>query len=197
MMVVAPFCLGAVAVAPEIIAWLPARWSTLTPVLRFYAATSLIQPIGYLSMSVLVAHGRAGALLRTALALIPISWGAAILGALSRSVMGMVAAWSFAIVVGALILLALVRSSFALGSRFVAAATVPVAVGILMTLGVRVVLALLKMGGTRTGMVVGALAGAVIYGLGALLVMRSDLARAARLVRDAIAKRTGRVVSPG
>lgn len=191
-MVVAPLCLGIVAVAPEIIAWLPARWSMLTPVLRFYAVTSLIQPIGYLSMSVLVAQGRASALLRTSLALIPISWGAAILGALSRSVMGMVAAWSFTIVVGSLIFLALVRSSFVLGSRFFAAATVPVGVSILMALGVRTVLALLKMGGTRTGMVVGALAGAFIYGLGAWLVMRSDLTGAARLLRDAIARRSER-----
>jgi O-antigen/teichoic acid export membrane protein len=194
MMIVAPFCLGVVAVAPEIVAWLPARWSMLAPVLRFYAATSLFQPIGYLSMSVLVAHGRAGALLRTSLALIPISWGAAILGALSRSVMGMVAAWSFATIVGGLILLALVRSSFVLGSRFFAAATVPVGVSILMALGVRVVLTLLKMDGTRTGMVIGSLAGTLIYGLGAWLVMRPDLTRAARLLRDAMARRTGRVV---
>jgi O-antigen/teichoic acid export membrane protein len=192
MIVVAPFCLGAFAIAPEIIALLPSKWAALTPVLRFYAATSLLLPVGYLSMSVLVAQGRVTALFRTSLILIPVSWAAAVIGALSRSVLGMVAAWSFAIAAGALTMLWLIWSGYGLGRGFLNAIGVPIAVGSLMAIGVRFVLDLSGFGGTRVGFLVGAIAGTMLYVGLAWLAMNADLVRAGRLVAQAISRRAVR-----
>jgi PST family polysaccharide transporter len=189
MIFVAPLSLGIVAVAPEIIMLLPPRWSGLTPILRLYAATTLVLPLGYLSMSVLVAHGLTSALLRTALALIPISWAGAIAGALSGSVLAMVAAWSFAITAGGVAFLWLIWRRLALGRDFWIATLVPVAMSAVMGVAVRLSLKILGLGGSRLGFVVGAVLGFLFYTVLAWLGMRTDLVRAGRLLRESIARR--------
>ena len=190
LIVVAPFCLGTVAIAPELIALMPPRWLGLAPVLRLYALTSLFAPLGYLAMSVLIAHGRASALFRASIALIPICWAAAIIGALSHSVLGMVAAWSVSIVVGAVLFVWLIRRRMSLGIDFWVAVAVPLLASALMALSVRLSLALLGLVDTRLGVLVGALVGAVTYGAFAWLMMRNDLIRVTQLLRESVQRRT-------
>lgn len=191
LILVGPFALGATAIAPEIVAILPARWAGLAPVLRIYALTTLASPIGYLAMAVLVADGRATALLRMAIALIPVSWAAALLGAWSRSVIGMVLAWSFSTVTGSVVLVVLIWKKLRLGLDFWTAILVPTIVSAVMALAVRFTLAVLTLGGTRTGFVVGAATGALFYAALAWLTMRSDLQRVGQLLSTAIRARMG------
>ena len=189
LIVVAPFSLGTVAIAPEIIALLPPRWLGLTPVLRLYALTSLFSPVSYLAMSVLIAHGRASALLRASIALIPVCWAAAIFGALSGSVVGMTAAWCLSVMAGGVLFVWLVRHRMALGVDFWIAIAVPLAVATLMALSVRLVLSLLGLSGTRLGVLVGGLVGAGVYGALAWLTMRGDLIRVMQLLRESMRRR--------
>ncbi len=140
-------------------------------------------------MSVLVAHGRASALLRTSIALIPVCWAAAIVGALSGSVLGMVAAWSFSIVIGTVLFAWLVRRRLALGTDFWVAVIVPVAISTLMALSVRLVLTGLGLGATRLGVLVGAVMGAIVYGALAWLTMRADLVRVTHLVKESMKRK--------
>jgi O-antigen/teichoic acid export membrane protein len=184
LMVVGPFSLGTVAIAPEIVALLPPRWFGLEPVLRIYALTSLFSPISYLAMSVLVAHGRAGSLLRAAIAFIPMCWAAAILGVISGSVVGMVAAWSFSIVIGTVVFVWLVYRRLSLGADFWTAMLAPVSASLLMACLVRISVSLLGLKGTRIGLAVGAVEGALLYGALAWLMMRPDLLRVVRLLKE-------------
>jgi O-antigen/teichoic acid export membrane protein len=192
LIIIGPFALGTLAISPEIVALLPPRWHGLEPVLRLYALTTLVTPVGYLAMSVLVAHGRTDALLRTSIALIPVSWAAAIVGASSGSVLGMVAAWSFSVVSGTVVFVCLIRRRLALGRDFWAAVLTPVAMSALMALGVRLSLALLGLRGTRLGFIVGAVIGTVLYGAFAWLTMRTDLIRVTQLLKESLRRRTGK-----
>src|SRR5205814_679866 len=70
LMIVAPFAIGAIAVAPEVVALLPPQWAGIVPLLTVYGLTALLLPLNYLTIAVLVAEGRAGLLLRIAVALI-------------------------------------------------------------------------------------------------------------------------------
>jgi PST family polysaccharide transporter len=193
LIIVAPFAFGTLAISPEIVAMLPPRWLGLAPVLRVYALTTLVTPIGYLAMSVLVAHGRASALLRSAIALIPVSWVSAVLGAMSRSVVGMVAAWSFSVVTGTVVFVCLIWRRLALGAPFLRAILTPVLVSAAMAVLVRLVLSALALSGTRVGFMVGSVAGLVIYGVLAYFTMRADVVRVLGLLGQSIQRRAGKV----
>jgi hypothetical protein len=140
----------------------------------------------------LVAHGRAGSLLRAAIAFIPMCWAAAILGVMSGSVVGMVAAWSFSIVIGGVVFVWMLNRRLSLGADFWRAILIPVLTSSLMAGLVRVSVSLLGLKGTRIGLAVGAVEGALLYGALAWLTMRPDLLRVVRLLKESRGKGSGR-----
>jgi O-antigen/teichoic acid export membrane protein len=189
MIIVAPFCLGTFAIAPEVVALLPAKWAGLAPLLRVYALVTLVLPFNYLSLSVLIAHGRASILFRTAVALIPVCWLGAALGALSGSVLAMVIAWAFAITVGASVAFFFAWQQVKLTSDLWKKLAAPLATSVAMAIVVRFVVHVVGKDGTRVGFVVGAAAGAALYVALAWLTMSADVVRTASLLRQSVARR--------
>jgi len=188
-MLVGPVALGTIAIAPEVVALLPPQWARMTPVLILYAATSLVLPLNYLSLAVLIAHGRAGLLLRIAVWLIPVCWIGSVAGALSGSVLAMVCAWSFAICVGA-------GSFFFFASRYLKLTRAiwrqmlpPLFFSVAMAAGVRAVLHLAALRARGAGFALGIVVGALLYGAFAWIGMRADVMRLARLLRQATARK--------
>jgi O-antigen/teichoic acid export membrane protein len=189
-LVVGPFCLGAAAVATEILTLLPPKWADLAPLLRVYAVTALVLPVNYLSLAILVAHGRAAALFRTAVAMIPVCWLGAALGAWSGSVLAMVIAWAFAIVVGASVTFYFAWRQIGLGgTRLLITSGGPLLASLLMAAAVIAVVHLSGTGGTRTGLLIGVATGVAVYGGLLGTTMRGDLTRVAALFRRSFARR--------
>jgi O-antigen/teichoic acid export membrane protein len=189
MIVVGPFALGAIAIAPEVVALLPPQWAGMTPLLIVYGVTALLLPLNYLSLAVLVAQGHAGLLLRIALALIPLCWSGAVVGALMGSVLAMVCAWSFSIFVGAGTSFVYVWRYLQLKRGFWGQMSVPLFFSGVMALGVRAVLHLAALSGKRAGFALGAATGIVLYSALAWIGMRADVQRVIGLLRQAMARR--------
>jgi O-antigen/teichoic acid export membrane protein len=194
LIVIAPISLGTVAVAPEIVALLPPKWAGLVPLLRVYALTALILPVNYLSLSVLVAHGLGRILLRTALILIPICWTGATVGALSGSVLAMVVAWSFCIIVGASVAFWFAWRQIALKTSIWLDMAAPVGMSLAMAVGVQLVVHSVGMDRRPVGFFVGVGVGILSYAALARVFMSADVFRAVDLFRRAIARRSS--VSP-
>ncbi len=188
-MIVAPFVFGTIAIDREIVALLPEKWVSMVPIVDAYALTALVLPLNYLSLAVLIAHGRAGFLLRMAIGLIPVCWAGAAIGALSGSVLAMVGAWAFAIVLGAGIAFARTWRQLKLTRSFWSALIAPLAVSAAMAFAVRVVVLVTRVRGRRIGMPVGAVAGAIIYAALVWLFMRADVIRMATLLGQAIQRK--------
>jgi PST family polysaccharide transporter len=191
LLVVAPFAFGTMAIAPEIVALLPPKWAGLSPLLVVYAATTLILPVNYLALAVLITHGKANVLLRMSIALVPVCWLGAAIGAFAGSVLAMVCAWSFAIVVAAGIAFGFVWRPLGLTREFWGKTLVPLSLGIGMAVAVRVIVHVSGLGGRRVGFVVGAASGALIYAVLVAAVMRQDVARVLDLLRRAVSGRRG------
>jgi O-antigen/teichoic acid export membrane protein len=187
--IVGPIALGTVAIAPEIVSLLPPQWSHMTPLLIVYALTALILPLNYLSLAVLIAHGRAGLLFRIALSMIPLCWAGATIGALSGSVLAMVGAWSFAIFVCAAAFYWFAARYLKLHRSFWWRQLAPLLVSGAMAAGVRTVLHLAALGGRRSGFVVGVVTGVVLYGAFAWVAMREDVVRIGSLLRRAAGRK--------
>lgn len=188
-LVVGPMAFGAVAIAPEVVALLPAKWSALGSVLRIYALTALCLPVNYLSLSVLVAHGRATVLLRMAVALIPVCWAGALLGALSGSVIAMVIAWSFAVVAAAAVELWFTWRELRLTPAFWRGIGLPIGVSAAMAGGVWATVHFLGLAGTRIGVAVGVPVGIVLYVVLAKATMAADVSRMMGLLGRSVAIR--------
>jgi O-antigen/teichoic acid export membrane protein len=185
---VGPLALGTVAIAPEIVALLPPKWVGLAPLLRVYAITALLLPINYLSLSVLVGHGRASVLLRTSVALIPICWAGATLGALSGSVLVMTLAWSFAITVGVSVAFWFAWGELKLKHEVWRSIMLPLAVSAAMAMSVWATVHAFGLGGKRAGFAVGAATGAVIYVALLQFTMAADVSRIVTLLRRSLAR---------
>ena len=192
LILVGPFALGAAAVAPEIIALLPAKWAGLAPLILAYAVTCLVLPINYLSLAILIAFGRERILLRMSIALIPVCWLGAVIGALSGSPLGIVCAWSFGIVVGTGISFWFVWRQLKLTREFWAKMVAPLAASLVMALVVRAVLYVTGLSGSRTGFMVGTSVGVALYGVLVWATMRADASRVLSLFRQALAGRRSR-----
>ncbi len=189
LMVVAPICFGTIAIAPEVVVLLPPQWAGLAPLLRVYALTSLCLPMSYLSLSILIAHGRTTILLRTSLALIPVCWGGATLGALSGSVLSMVVAWAFAIVVGVSVAFWFAWKQLGLTRSAWAYILVPVWVSVAMAVGVWGAVRLLGFSGRQSGFGVGAAVGVLLYAGLARVLMSADVSRALSLLRRSLIRK--------
>jgi O-antigen/teichoic acid export membrane protein len=187
-MAVGPLALGTVAIAPEIVALLPPKWAGLAPLLRVYAITALFLPVNYLSLSVLVGHGRASVLLRTSIALIPICWAGAAFGALSGSVLVMTLAWSFAITLGVSVAFWFAWRELGLSKTVWRSITVPLGVSAAMASAVWAIVHLCGLGGKRGGFAVGAATGAVIYVVLLQFTMAPDVSRIVTLLRRSLAR---------
>jgi teichuronic acid exporter len=196
LMIVGPFALGTVAIDREIVALLPQKWASMVPLVDAYALTSLLLPVNYLSLAVLVAHGRAGVLLKMAIGLIPVCWAGAAIGALSGSVLAMVCAWSFAIALGAGIAFAFTWRDLKLTHAFWLKQVPPLAVSAAMGVAVRIVVSVAGLRGRRPGFVVGAVAGVLIYAALAWLFLRPDVTRVAGLFGQALARKKAAGASP-
>lgn len=183
VMLIAPFCFGTIAIAPELVSWLNPRWSGLAPVLCAFAVGSLFAPFNQLCSSVLVAHGRAAFLFRMAIALIPVTWAGAVVGALSGSVVVLVGAWGFGLAATAVILLRQVWRRLGLTTEFFAQIATPLGGGLIMAVAVRLALRLAGLGGQRAGLVLGALVGMAVYAAFAWLLMRADVVRTLELLK--------------
>ncbi len=185
-MLVAPFCVGSIAIASELVAWLPPKWAALAPVLRAYAFGTLFAPMNHLTYSILAVHGKAAQLLRVALILLPIAWGGAALGAFSGSVVVLVLVWGGCLALGALMQLGLVWRILGMDRRYWSQILLPLAISAVMAVLVHSSLGAAGLAGRRTGLIVGALIGAAFYIGFAWLLMRPDITRIAGLMMKAL-----------
>ncbi len=182
-MLVAPFCIGSMAIAPELVAWLPPKWAGLAPVLRAYAFGTMFAPMNHLTYSILAVHGKSAQLFKVALILLPIAGGGALLAALSGSVVALVLVWGGCLALGALLQLAIVWRILGLRRGYWSQILAPLASSLAMALIVRVTLHLLRLDADRIGLIVGAIVGALAYVVAAWLFMRPEILRIAELVK--------------
>ncbi len=184
-----PVSLGIFAVAPEVVAFLPARWSGLVPTLRILSVGTLVEPLAGYSFAVLSAQGRSTALFRLGLLLVPIGWVGSLFGGLAGSAKWLAAAsvaWSAANAVG---MAALIWRPLALNRSIVRRLAVPLVAALTMAGAVRAVLTVTETDGRRMGLVVGVATGALIYGLALCTVLRADRDRLVDLLRGALWRR--------
>lgn len=178
-----PLTLGVYAIAPEIVALLPARWSVLSWPLRIYALGSLAEPLGWYALTSATARGKSAALLRSGLTLIPVGWCAALFGALSGSVLWLIAAWNVANLVGAALLLHTIWRDLGLRAKLLwRALLVPHVIGIAMVIAVRLALHGTGLAGQGPGALVGAAVGVALYVSLLLLFERAEALRFVSLV---------------
>jgi PST family polysaccharide transporter len=189
LMVVAPFCLGGAAVAPEAVALLPQRWSDLAPVLAVQSVGAIVEPVGYLALAMLTAQGRAGTMLRVALMLVPLSWAAAVAGALSGSIVVLAALAATANAIGAAAMVGALWRTLGLGRPFLRAVAAPIACAGVMAIAVRGIVVAGGFQGTRLGFAVGAGAGMLLYPVVLRIALREETAQALRIVREALGTR--------
>lgn len=182
-MLVAPFCIGSMAIAPALVAWLPPKWAGLAPVLRAYAVGTIFAPMNHLIYSILAVHGKSAQLLKVALILLPIAWAGSLLGALSGSVVGLVFVWGGCLALGALLQLAMVWRILGLRMAYWGQFLTPLASSVAMAIIVRLPLHLLGLDGNRTGLIVGAIVGIVVYVVAAWVFMRPEIVRIAGLIK--------------
>lgn len=184
-----PVSLGIFAVAPEVVALLPARWSGLVPTLRILSVGTLVEPLAWYSFAVLSAQGRSKTLFRLGLLLVPIGWIGSLLGGLAGLAEWLAAAsvaWSAAHAVG---MAALVWRPLALNRSIIWRLAVPLMAALTMAGAVRAVLAVTDTDGRRVGLVVGVATGVLIYGLALCTVLRADRDRLIDLLRGALWRR--------
>jgi PST family polysaccharide transporter len=191
----APFCAGIFAIAPEVVALLPAKWSALAPILRAYAVGSLFSPFIHLTFSVLLAHGRSGLLLTIAFLLIPVTWGGAVLGAALRSVLVMAMVWGVGAGLCGVVQLVICARILKLRQALWSALLVPVAAAAVMAVAVRLVLRVAGCEGTPAGVALGVAVGAAVYAGLAWLTMRADIRRVTELLMKAAGRGTRRPVA--
>jgi hypothetical protein len=154
--------------------------------LQVVAFGFLLEPLGYLCFVVLQAQGRARALVRFALALLPFSWAGSIVGVWCHSVPMVVGAWGIVNCSGAVVLLVLVWRSLGLGPWFLRMVLSPLLGAAIMGACVRVVLRLTHLTGTRTGLVVGIAVGVMAYAAYAIMCLRAPVGRVLGLVARAL-----------
>ena len=180
---VVPFCVGVAAIAEEIVALLPPKWSGLAPALRCLALAAMFEPTGFLSISVATAEGRTSALLRATFVIVPVNWAASAVGALSGDATVFFAAWAISNAFGGLVLYQVAARSLELDSPVPRGWLGPVALSVVMAAVVRGVLWLLHLEGTRVGFAVGAAVGVAVYGVLVVLFQRSAISHALALFK--------------
>lgn len=184
LLAISPVCVGVAVTAPEVVAWLPPRWAGLTGTLQAVSVGMLMEPIGWLAISVLTADGRAGAMLKAGLAFVPLFWAGSLIGVVHGNVERL--AWAYAVTnsLGGLLLLALVWKRLELGSWFWWGAARPVGLMVVAGLTARLAVRGAAISGTRDGLWLGVVVGAVVYGMGLLAFQRGDLRWAIDAVRS-------------
>jgi PST family polysaccharide transporter len=181
-LLIIPLCAGVFAVAPEFVKLLPSRWGGLTNTLRLYALGSLLEPISNYSLAILMAQGRAGALLRLALLLVPIGWGGTLLGVWRCSAEWLVVGWIMWNGVSVLAMLAMLR----LGRAVSSALSGPLLAGAAMVVAVRIALLATGTADRLPGFPIGVLTGVACYGLTLATFLRADAKRLIQLLKLAL-----------
>lgn len=178
-----PFCVGVAAIAEEVVALLPPKWSGLAPALRCLALAAMFEPTGFLSISVATAEGHTRGLLRATLLLVPLNWCAALAGALTGDATVFFAAWAISNALGGLVLYQVAARALELPSAIPPGWSGPLLTSLVMGAAVRAILFLLGLESTRAGFVVGALSGVAIYAVLVLLFHRAAVADAVTLFK--------------
>lgn len=184
MLAVAPFCFGVFAIADEIVALLPPRWSDLSAALQVFALTALFDPLGLLSVSIATADGHGKGLLRAALWIMPMCWGTALLGVWSDNPLWFYILWGAASGGGGLLIFLVARRTLRLDQSFATELLWPVGIAAVMAAAVRIVVWLTDTGGTRTGFVLGAATGVALYTCLSWLLRRDAILRVFRLFKQ-------------
>ena len=184
-----PISIGAAVIAPEIEALLPSRWTGVADPLRIFALGSVVDAVSWYSIAVLIAFGRARALLSLGVVLVPISWGSVLLGSASGRASGLATAWVTWNVAQGIGLLWLVSRDMRLGREFWYGLLRPLSAATGMAVVVWVVLHLTETAHTKAGALVGIGAGATAYVALALIVMRGDVVRLGSLLRPRAGER--------
>lgn len=180
-----PISVGTAAIAGEIETLFPARWAGLAGPLRVFGAGSLVDAVSWYAIAVLLASGRARSLMLMAIALVPASWIAVVIGASRGTANGLAAGWVVWNVLQAAVATYLVSREFPLGREFWAGMLRPLIAAGIMGAIVRVLLTVTHLDGSSTGAVLGAGVGALAYSALALTMMRSDVMRLMSLLGSA------------
>ncbi len=176
-MLIMPIALGVAAIAPEIVALLPAQWAGLEGALRAYAASTVIEPLGWYCISALTALGRPVVLLRLAVAFVPVGWLTALLGTWLGSVAWLAVWTGVANTAFASILLVSVWRALRLERTFWTSLITPLGCSLAMFAAIRLCLFLTGHAARPVGSAIGVAVGAASYTLLTTTFMRKDLDR--------------------
>lgn len=191
--VVLPVSIGVAAIAPEIAALLPSRWAGVEFPLRVFALGSIVDPVSWYAVALLLALGRASGLFRLGVVLLPLSWAAVVVGARSGVSAGLALAWVVWNVAQAGGLLLMVSQELPLRGALRAAYLRPLGSACAMGVGVRVVLRLTGTAGNSAGAFVGVATGILIYAGCMAWLMRADAQKLISLLLQ-VPRRTGGTV---
>jgi O-antigen/teichoic acid export membrane protein len=185
----APLAIGLFVVAEELVTLLPREWHGLAPVLRYFSIGMLIQPMGALPLSRLIAEGRAHVVLRLGLLAIPISWIGYSIAAHFGGVLAFVAAWSAIYIVIASIHLIVVAGDATNLLKAAQALAPPLFAAIGMGIIVHFVQAATHTAGTKMGLAIGVGAGIISYAALVRVTMPRDIARARGAIASLLRRR--------
>jgi O-antigen/teichoic acid export membrane protein len=185
-MCTAPFAIGFIATADEVVMVLSAKWSGLAPVIKGLAVGAVGGPLAMLSTTLLTADGRSRTVFRLGLFTIPMVWGAAALAALFGGLSSFVFAWSALTIVNTIVFLGVPATDRRDAVRIIRSVGRPVLTAVLMGVGVELLQRMTGTAGHRIGLPIGVAAGGILYlGIGRLL-MKEDLLRALGLLASAL-----------
>lgn len=181
---VGPVCALVFVGAPDIVSLLPAKWSQLTPVLRWTAIGALIEPVGTFAWSMILARNNVRALPLAALALIPFAWTSAFAGATLAGVPGIAAGWALGNWVWSLGLLFLAVPGGKEALRVLRMLLSPLLAVLPVGLAALVVLTIARPAGPWSSLGLEMISGLIAYAALLSTVFRSDLLRAIALFKD-------------
>jgi O-antigen/teichoic acid export membrane protein len=189
VMVTAPVAVGFFVVADEIVTILPSRWHSLTPMLRWFAIGCLLEPVGAIPLTRIVADGRGRLLLWMGILAIPISWISYAIAAWIGGATAFVIAWSAIYLILPPIYLMVAAEDARECLRSLRSLGPPLGSALAMGVLVELVQAASRTSGTKAGLAIGVVTGFVTYILAARTFMRQDFDRIQRSLISSLRNR--------
>lgn len=175
LLVTAPASIVTAVLAPELAAWLPPRWAGMAETIRAVAVGLAIEPVGWFSIAVLTAQGRAPALLRFGTVFVCIGWVGSFVGAVAGSAAALAWGGSCANLLGGAILLGMVWRSLGLGRAFWDAVRSPFIASALAGAAARLAISFSHTGASRMGFAIGVASALVAYFIYLAVVLSADV----------------------